>query len=73
VCNAARYKKKGEKAPRKVVWYFPVNPRLQRYFADPKEARLMRWHAERKVAVMNDQKKKLDEDVVLTHPSDATQ
>jgi hypothetical protein len=33
----------------------------------------MRWHAERKVAVMNDQKKKLDEYVVLTHPSDATQ
>jgi hypothetical protein len=33
----------------------------------------MRWHAERKVAVMNDRKKKLDEDVVLTHPSDATQ
>jgi hypothetical protein len=33
----------------------------------------MRWHAERKMAVMNDQKKKLDEDVVLTHPSDATQ
>jgi hypothetical protein len=32
----------------------------------------MRWHAERKVAVMNDRKKKLDEDVVLTHPSDAT-
>jgi hypothetical protein len=26
----------------------------------------MRWHAERKVEVMNDQKKKLDEDVVLT-------
>jgi hypothetical protein len=46
---------------------------LQRYFADPKEARLMRWHAERKVAVMNDRKKKLDEDVVLTHPLDATQ
>jgi hypothetical protein len=45
---------------------------LQWYFVDPKEVRLMRWHAERKVAVMNDRKKKLDEDVVLTHPSDAT-
>jgi hypothetical protein len=33
----------------------------------------MRWHTERKVAVLNDRKKKLDEDMVLTHPSDATQ
>jgi hypothetical protein len=45
---------KGEKALRKVVWYFPLIPRLQRYFADPKEARFMHWHAERKVAIMND-------------------
>ena len=41
VCKAARYKK-GKKAPRKVVWYFPLIPRLQRYFADRKEAELMR-------------------------------
>jgi hypothetical protein len=27
---------------------FPIIPRLQRYFADPKQAKLMRWHAERK-------------------------
>src|SRR3954464_8102097 len=47
VCGVSRYKK-GKKAPRKVVWYFPITPRLQRYFADPKEAKLMRWHAERK-------------------------
>jgi hypothetical protein len=30
VCNAARYKKKGEKVPRKVVWYFPLIPRIGR-------------------------------------------
>ena len=41
VYDAARYKK-GKKAPRKVVWYFPITPRLQRYFANPKEAKLMR-------------------------------
>ena len=39
---------------RSVVWYFPITPRLQRYFVDPKEAKLMRWHAERKEAVLND-------------------
>ena len=48
VCNAPRCKKAGKKAPQKVVWYFPITPRLQRYFVDPKEAKLMRWHAERK-------------------------
>src|SRR4051812_25361031 len=36
-----------EEAPRKVVWYFPITPRLQRYFADPKVAKLLRWHADR--------------------------
>ena len=71
VCDAARFKKGTKKAPRKVVWYFPLTPRLQRYFADPKEAKLMRWHAERKKAVLDDRER--SENVVLTHPSDATQ
>ena len=48
VCNASRYKKAGKKCPSKVVWYLPITPRLQRYFVDPKEAKLMRWHVERK-------------------------
>ena len=48
VCNASRYKKEGKKTPQKVVWYFPITPHLQWYFVDPKEAKLMRWHAERK-------------------------
>jgi hypothetical protein len=30
-----------------VVWYFPITPRLQRYFENLKEAKLMHWHAER--------------------------
>src|SRR3954465_13047065 len=46
-CGVSRYKK-NKKAPRKTVWYFPITPHLQRYFADPKQAKLMRWHAERK-------------------------
>ena len=42
------YKKAGKKCPQKVVWYLPITPRLQQYFIDPKEAKLMCWHAERK-------------------------
>jgi hypothetical protein len=65
VCGHARYKK-GKKAPQKVVWYFPITHRLQRYFVDPKEAKIMRWHVERKT-------KPEDEDKMLTHPLDACQ
>ncbi|KAK1604828.1 hypothetical protein QYE76_028501 [Lolium multiflorum] len=54
VCDAERYKKGKKKAPRKVVWYFPLASRLQRFYADRKEAKLMRWHTERKEAVLND-------------------
>ncbi|KAK1696641.1 hypothetical protein QYE76_013338 [Lolium multiflorum] len=71
VCEAERYKKGKKKAPRKVVWYFPLAPRLQRFYADRKEAKLMRWHAERKEAVLNDEER--IEHPVLTHPSDASQ
>ncbi|KAK1613292.1 hypothetical protein QYE76_036965 [Lolium multiflorum] len=70
VCDAERYKKGKKKAPRKVVWYFPLAPRLQRFYADRKEAKLMRRHAERKEAVLNDVER--IEHPVLTHPSDAS-
>ncbi|KAK1642273.1 hypothetical protein QYE76_060078 [Lolium multiflorum] len=70
-CGESRYKRGTKKSPRKVVWYFPLTPRLQRYFVDPKEAKLMRWHAERKEAVMRDVERV--ENPVLTHPSDASQ
>jgi hypothetical protein len=53
------------------VWYFPQRRRLQRYFADPKEAKLMLWHADRKAAVLLDPK--WVEEPVLMHPSDASQ
>jgi hypothetical protein len=68
VCKASRYKRGSKKAPRKVVWYFPLTPRLQRYFADPKEAELMRWHAERKRLEDEDSEK----EQMLRHPSDAS-
>jgi hypothetical protein len=53
------------------VWYFPLRHHLQRYFADPKEAKLMLWHTDRKAAVLLDPK--WVEEPVLTHPSDAGQ
>src|SRR3954471_18844473 len=67
-CGHGRYKVGNKKAPRKVVWYFPLTPRLQRYYVDRKEAKLMQWHAERE---------KPEEDpkkcYILTHPADASQ
>ena len=69
VCGQGRYKSTGnKKVPRKVVWYFPITPRLQRYFVDPKEAKLMQWHAEREKPEEDPEKGR-----ILTHPSDASQ
>ena len=59
-----------------VVWYFPITPRLQRYFAEPKVAKLLRWHANR------EEKKREDDandpeinkkDKMLSHPKDGSQ
>ena len=66
MCNADRYKKAGKKSPQKVVWYFLITPRLKRYFVDPKEAELMRWHATRKVPDDGDDPK-------MRHPADGSQ
>ena len=46
----------------KVMWYFPIIPRLKRLFATTKTTKLMRWHAEDRV---NDGK--------LWHPADGAQ
>ena len=71
-CNAPRYKRKIAKdknkpddeinrgIPFKVVWYFPLIPRLKRLFANPKEAKRLRWH--------EDERKK---DKYIRHPADA--
>nr|ASR75326.1 transposon protein [Oryza rufipogon] len=54
VCKASRYKRKksadeGNKSkrggPAKVVWYLPIIDRFKRIFANPDEAKLVRWHA----------------------------
>jgi hypothetical protein len=36
---------KGE--PKKVFWYFPIIPRLKRWFANKKESELLRCHKEK--------------------------
>jgi hypothetical protein len=66
VCGHGRYKSGKKKNPRKVVWYFPITPRLQRWFVDPKEAKLMQWHAEREKPAEDPEK-----GTILTHPADA--
>jgi hypothetical protein len=50
-----------KRPPKKVVWYFPIMPRLKRLFANEKIAELMRWHAKER---MNDGK--------LRHPADGS-
>ena len=37
---------KRKKRPVKVLWYFPIIPRLMGLFANKDHAKLMRWHAE---------------------------
>ena len=53
-------KKKG--TPRKVAWYFPLVSRLQRMFANKKEAKLLCWHEEGR-----------NKDGMLRHPADCAQ
>ena len=74
ICKASRYKIKADdpsdvegetkkkRSPAKVMWYFPIIPRLKRLFANKEHAKMMRWHKEdRKV------------DGKLRHPADASQ
>ncbi|XP_022032165.1 uncharacterized protein LOC110933243 [Helianthus annuus] len=59
-CNASRYKRKKETdevdddvtkngPPAKMLWYFPIIPRLKRLFSNEKEAKLLRWHSDERV------------------------
>ncbi|KAL4558276.1 hypothetical protein LXL04_036474 [Taraxacum kok-saghyz] len=55
-CGTSQYKRKTtitensstikNGPPAKVLWYLPIIPRLKRLFANPKDAKLLRWHAE---------------------------
>ncbi|XP_074300612.1 uncharacterized protein LOC141631904 [Silene latifolia] len=58
VCKEWRYKKK-EGILAKVLWYFPIIPRLIRLFANKEDAKLLTWHRTSKA---NDGK--------LRHPAD---
>nr|CAE04171.2 OSJNBa0029C04.1 [Oryza sativa Japonica Group] len=72
VCKALRYKIRGDdpgevdgqltkkRIPAKVMWYFPIIPRLRRLFRNKGNARMMRWHAEER-----------QQDGMLRHPADA--
>nr|ABA94306.1 transposon protein, putative, CACTA, En/Spm sub-class [Oryza sativa Japonica Group] len=71
VCKASRYKRKksaGKRkkskrgGPAKVVWYLPIIDRFKRIFANPNEAKLVRWHATEK-----------RNDDLLRHPADSIQ
>nr|CAE01902.2 OSJNBa0059D20.14 [Oryza sativa Japonica Group] len=74
VCKALRYKIRrddpGEvdgqltkkRIPAKVMWYFPIIPRLRRLFRNKGNARMMRWHAEER-----------QQDGMLRHPTDGLQ
>ncbi|WVZ50945.1 hypothetical protein U9M48_002148 [Paspalum notatum var. saurae] len=74
VCKATRYKIKrddprdieGEpprkRVPAKVMWYFPIIPRLRRLFRNTAHAKIIRWYKE--------ERKKDD---MLRHPADGSQ
>jgi hypothetical protein len=50
-----------KKIPAKVIWYFPIVPRLKRLFRNKAHAKLMQWHkGERK------------QDQMLRHPADGS-
>ncbi|XP_071708870.1 uncharacterized protein [Rutidosis leptorrhynchoides] len=57
VCGTSRYKRgkptdnvdsdvSENGPPAKLLWYLPIIPRLKRLFANEKDAKLLRWHAE---------------------------
>jgi len=74
VCSALRYKIRRDdpgdvdgqpvkkRVPAKLVWYFPIIPRLKRFFKNKDNAKLMGWHKE-------DRK----EDHMIRHPADGSQ
>ncbi|XP_068319542.1 uncharacterized protein [Pyrus communis] len=66
VCGKSRYKitnaedSSREKVAAKVMWYFPLKPRLQRFFMSKHMAEHMRWHAT-----------ECPKDEFMRHPSDS--
>ncbi|XP_068339217.1 uncharacterized protein [Pyrus communis] len=66
VCGKSRYKitnaedSSRKKVAAKVMWYFPLKPRLQRFFMSKHMAEHMRWHAT-----------ECPKDEFMRHPSDS--
>ncbi|KAL3538401.1 hypothetical protein ACH5RR_001767 [Cinchona calisaya] len=51
ICKEPRWKVndgKEKKVPHKILWYFPIKPRLQKLFMSSKTAEDMRWHKEKR-------------------------
>lgn len=61
VCGEWRYKTKYG-IPSKVLWYFPILPRLERLFANKDDAKMLLWH---KTGRLNDG--------MLRHPADGVE
>ncbi|XP_020091175.1 uncharacterized protein LOC109712162 [Ananas comosus] len=59
-CDTSTSKKVGKKISAKVVWHFPLKPRLQRLFMSSKTASLMRWHHDGRT-----------KDGIMRHPADS--
>ncbi|KAD6454288.1 hypothetical protein E3N88_08994 [Mikania micrantha] len=60
ICGASRCKRKKETddmdddvtkngPPNKILWYFPIIPRLKRLFSNENESKLLRWHKDGRV------------------------
>ncbi|GAA0154869.1 hypothetical protein LIER_12724 [Lithospermum erythrorhizon] len=57
-CNTPRYKKDNSAA--KVMWYFPLIPRLLRLFSSAEDAKLLTWHSDERI-----------KDEMFRHPADS--
>jgi len=61
-CGTSRWKDEvgRKKIPHKVLRYFPIIPRLQRFFVSKEQSADARWHKEKRIAEAN----------VMRHPAD---
>ena len=60
-CGESRYEENGV-SPAKVLWYFPIVPRLKRMYGNKDIAKLCTWHDDERI-----------KDKKLRHPADAPQ
>ena len=60
-CKVSRYGENG-KSPAKVLWYFPIIPRLKRMYSNKDTAKRLTWHEDERI-----------KDNKLRHPADSPQ